>query len=330
MQPIGGKKASTLCILKVLQEHSSAEHPLTQSEMIRRLGEEYGVEIARNAVGRSLSQLKELGFDIQTVVGGSYYTSDFDDAELLVLMDSVLTSRYIPAPDAQRLIDKLAALSNKYFRKKLPRVYHAGEWPHQRNRQFFLNLELIGEAVKERKQLKFQYNRMGADGVLHPARGKLDRVHPFELVSTNAQYYLIASHRGFDNLRHYRVDRMTEIEILSAPARPVTEISGFEAGLNLSEYCRTHSFMYGGEPERVVLRMPQANAGDVVDAFGAAATMEPLDEDTMKVCVRAAAAGMRFFALQFAGVCEVLEPKHLREAILEDVKALVKKYDREA
>ncbi len=330
MQPIGGKKASTLCILKILQEHASAEHPLTQNEIIRRLSDDYGVEIARNAVGRNLSQLKELGYDIQTVAGGSYYTPDFDDAELLVLMDSVLTSRYIPASDAQRLIEKLAALSNKFFRKKLPHVYLASDWPHQRNRQFFLNLELIGEAVKERRQLKFQYNRVGTDGFLHPARGRLDRVHPFELVCSNAQYYLIAGHRGFDNLRHYRVDRMTEIEILDAPARPVTQISGFEKGLDLAKYCRSHSFMYGGEPERVVMRMPQASAGDVTDAFGSAVSMEPLDEDTMKVTVFAAASGMRFFALQFAGVCEVLEPKHLREAIKQDVKALMSKYGVEA
>lgn len=330
MQPVGGKKASTLCILKILQEHASAEHPLTQNEIIRRLADDYGVEIARNAVGRSLSQLKELGYDIQTVSGGSYYVPDFDDVELLVLMDSVLTSRYIPASDAQRLVDKLAALSNKYFRKKLPHVYRAADWPHQRNRQFFLNLELIGEAVKERRQLKFQYNRMGADGQLHPARGTLDCVHPFELVCSNAQYYLIAGYRGYDSLRHYRVDRMTEIEMLASPARPIAEITGFEKGFDLLEYCRMHSFMYGGEPERVVLLMPQANAGDVTDAFGGAASMEPIDENTMKVTVRAAASGMRFFALQFAGVCEVIEPKHLREALLQDVKALMKKYGPEA
>ena len=39
-------------------------------------------------------------------------------------------------------------------------------------------------------------------------RGGL-QVHPFGLVYTNDQYYLIASVGAYRNLRHFRVDHMT-------------------------------------------------------------------------------------------------------------------------
>ena len=61
MQPIGGKKAIALCVLKILEEYSDYDHPLTQADIIGRLESEYGVDAARNAVGRNISLLSETG-----------------------------------------------------------------------------------------------------------------------------------------------------------------------------------------------------------------------------------------------------------------------------
>jgi len=36
---------------------------------------------------------------------------------------------------------------------------------------------------------------------------------------------------------------------------------------------------------------------------------------------------MRFFALQFGCVCEVLEPKELRDLVRNDVKAMLERYE---
>lgn len=64
----------------------------------------------------------------------------------------------------------------------------------------------------------------------------------------------------------------------------------------------------------------------MLDVFGTSAVMEKLDDDNMKVTVYAAMEGMRFFALQFAPVCEVLELEELREVIKRDIEELSAKY----
>ena len=84
--------------------------------------------------------------------------------------------------------------------------------------------------------------------------------------------------------------------------------------------------MYGGAPERVVLKMDISCAGDVVDVFGANAQMQPLDETHMKVILNVAPEGIRYFIWQFGWHCEVLEPASLRNTIREDLESIMEKY----
>lgn len=168
--------------------------------------------------------------------------------ELLVLIDSVLSSRYIPAGDAARIIQKLGSLSNHYFKEKIPHVQTVKEWNHQRNKEFFWSLEILSEAIDRRKQVAFIYSKPQEDGELHPLRTEKDRVHPYKLICTNGQYYLIGSYGAYDNLRHYRIDRMTDIEILDRQARDVKTIDGYEHGLDAAKYAAEHGFMHGAKP----------------------------------------------------------------------------------
>lgn len=333
MQPIGGKKAMAICILKVLEDCSDFDHPMTQAEIIKKLVNKYGIEASRNAIGRNISLLCEMGYDISTYEDngkGAYLRERiFDDMELRVLIDSVLSSKYIPEGDAKRIITKLGGLSSRNFQNKIPHVHMISEWSHQRNRQFFWNLEILSEAVEQKKQVSFTYNRVKADGELHPIRRNKDRVHPYAIVGTNGQYYMIASYLSYDNIRHYRIDRMTDIELIDHSARSVTEITGFESGLNVAQYAAEHNFMYGGKTERIVLKMNNECASDVIDTFGQSAIMEEIDEEYMRVTLNATIAGIRFFALQFGSVCEVLEPHELRHALEADVIKLSKKYIEE-
>ena len=119
---------------------------------------------------------------------------------------------------------------------------------------------------------------------------------------------------------------MTDIELLDSAARNITEITGCEHGLDIARYAAEHNFMYGGKAERITLKMNSSCASDVIDAFGHSAKMEKLDDEYMKVTVFATIAGMRYFAMQFGRVCEVLEPRELREAVTDDVRAMERKY----
>ena len=60
------KKTLIMRIYQVLDEYSDEEHPLTQQNIIDILERDYDVVCERKAVGRNISYLKEMGFDIES------------------------------------------------------------------------------------------------------------------------------------------------------------------------------------------------------------------------------------------------------------------------
>jgi predicted DNA-binding transcriptional regulator YafY len=327
---MGGKKKMLLYILRILEKYSDFDHPITTKEIISRLNGEYNMCAERKAVARNISLLMEMGYDIcpyQENRKGYYLRErEFEETELRLLIDSVMTSKYIPANDARRLIDKLKNLANVYFIQHFEHIHNVEGWIHQRNKEFFLALDLLDEAITLRKQAAFFYNQYGTDGELHPRRSEKDVVNPYQIVCANSQYYLIASYEGEDELRHFRIDKMTGPEVLEKDARSITKIPGYERGLDLARYAKEHNFMYGGKPRRIVLKMHKSRAGDVVDNFGRSARMRDLDDEYMEVCIYSVVEGIRYFALQFGCFCEALEPAELREMVKQDVMDMGRRY----
>ena len=79
------KKMALMRILEILHENTDPDHPVTQEEIIRRLRDDYGIELKRKAVGDDLAVLKDAGYDIVSTGSGSYLNSrEFEDPELVI------------------------------------------------------------------------------------------------------------------------------------------------------------------------------------------------------------------------------------------------------
>lgn len=95
------------------------------------LEKKYNIKVERKAVGRYIAILNEVGYEISTTKKGSYLMSrKFEDSELKLLIDGVLSSRYINPTHSKQLIEKLSSLSTEYFK---PRIY--SYWKNQRINQ---------------------------------------------------------------------------------------------------------------------------------------------------------------------------------------------------
>lgn len=131
MYATGNKKMLNMLILDILKEYSDENHILTQQEIMRFLKSNYDMTCDRKSVRNNVDYLKELGYEIST--DGGYYliTREFDDAELRMLIDSVLFSKTLTQKQAKSLIDKLSSWGNRYFNSKstyfcnLPELHHA-------------------------------------------------------------------------------------------------------------------------------------------------------------------------------------------------------------
>lgn len=326
MYATGNKKMLNMLILEILRKYSDENHALTQQEIIRLLDQNYGMECDRRSVKNNVLYLKELGYDISMDKGYRLMEREFDDAELRILIDSVLFSKSISTRQAKGLITKIRDLASNYFNAKVSHVSNLPDLHRTVNKQAMYALDAINDAVSEHKKISFIYNQMGTDFKQHPKREEPYVVNPYQIVANNGRFYLIANLDKYDNIAHFRIDRMTEVKMLDEKAKPLKQIPGYENGLNLPKHMAEHIYMFGGASETIHLKTTAGMMTELVDWFGDDFTITEQKGDNIVVRLTCNTNAMHYWALQYGAYVEVLKPESLRSQIREDVQGMMEKY----
>ena len=182
------KKLMIINILDILRRYTDKEHRLSQKEIAEILKNEYNMQADRKAIKRNLMNLIDFGYEIEYsetirmtpnaktgemeenyILSDFYLRREFDDSELRLLIDSLLFSRHIPYSQCKALVEKLEGLSNIYFHS---RVKHIATLPNDKtdNKQIFLNIELLDEAISHNRKVVFKYAEYGTDKKMHPKK----------------------------------------------------------------------------------------------------------------------------------------------------------------
>ena len=330
MDSLHPKKLLIVNILDILKRYTDTEHKLHQHEIIAILERDYNMTCERKAVARNLSILSEWDcYDIEYDKGW-YMNHEFDDTELRLIIDSIIFSKHIPLNMCTRLIEKIKGLSNKYFSARVANITPLYE-NRIENKQISFILEILDEAIRDKKQVEFTYNEFGADKKLHPrktADGKERRytINPIRIAATNGRYYLICNNDKYDSIANYRIDKITAIKLLGTPAKDHKKIKGMEQGLNLPKHLAEHIYMFSGESIPVTFRVHNSAIGDVIDWFGAD-TLFKDEGEYSAVTVMVNRRAMLYWAMQYAEKVEVLSPQSLRDEIKDSLQNALKKYE---
>lgn len=338
------KKMLTMNILDILKRYTDEDHRLSQKEIMDILEREYDMKVERKAVKRNLLNLIDYGYHVEysesvrinkkgeeeIVYTDWYLERDFSDAELRLLIDSLLFSRHIPYSQCKTLIEKLENLSNRYFKS---RVKHIQTLPDNElpNRQLFYTIEILDQAITKGRQVSFHYNEYHTDKMLHP---RIDHegnvrtyiVNPYQMAAVNGRYYLICNYDKYDDVSNYRVDRITDIQLLDTPVKPMKNMKGLEHGLNLPKHMAEHVYMFTGESVPVTFRAKKYLLTDLFDWFGKEMQFADETEEEVTVRVTVNLDAMRKWALQYALHVKVLKPERLVDMLKEDVKQAAGQY----
>ena len=322
------KKLLLLLMLNILQKHSDADHHLTQQEILRLLKIEYGVECDRRSVKANVLDLIDIGYDINMDDGYYMASREFDDAELRMLIDSVLFSRHISQTQGKRLIEKLKNQSNKYFQAKVSHVRSLPELSHTNNKHTMIVIDTLNDAIDQKKKVSFMYNSYGLDFKLHPRQSSPYIVSPYQMVASNGRYYLIGHGDKYPEITHYRIDRITDISMTDIPVKPVKEVKGAENGFNLPRHMAEHIYMFCGESIQVKLKVDMKIINDLFDWFGTDWRIIEKDESgkSIVISVKCNHDAMFYWALQYGAYVEVLAPLPLRKELADTIKAMNEKY----
>ena len=337
MYTIQPKKMILMNILDILKKYSDAEHTLTQQDIVKILKEEYNTDVDRKTVKRNLLNLLDVedglfyteiertdkkGNDVSLCTDW-YLEREFDDSELRLLIDSLLFSKHIPYNQCKKLIEKLKGLSNVYFEKKVKHICNLPENQPQ-NKELFHTIDVLDDAISKNKKVRFTYNNYGLDKKLHPKRDWKYVVNPYQMVATNGRYYLICNYDRYDGLANYRVDRITNIEMLDEKSKPIKEVT--KDGLNLPKHMAEHLYMFAGDSAEVKFHAKNYIVDQVIDWYGKDIKITPENDEECIIEVTVNRQAFFFWALQYGMHIEVLKPIDIREEIKDALKQMSEKY----
>lgn len=326
MEAFEPKKVALIRILQILQQKTDIDHPLKHHEIVDMLDKKYGLTVERKAIGRNISLLNEVGYDIVTTKKGSYLAErTFEDSELRLLIDSVLAGKHITESHSRDLINKICSLSNKYFKPRVKHIYRVGDWDKTENADLFYNIEIVDEAISENRQIYFSYNKYGADKKLRET-SKVT-ASPYQMILHNQRYYLMAYNDYYKQMKYYRLDRITNIVITDHVLRSLREIKSFENGIDYKRFSAQMPYMFDDEIKSVTFISEPWAIDQIVDWFGKDIVIKPQNEKYL-VIVKTSLRAMKFWAMQYLNAVEILMPISLRDKLRENLINGVEKYTR--
>ncbi|MCM1569957.1 MAG: WYL domain-containing protein [Roseburia sp.] len=294
MSKSAGQKLKLLYIIKMLEENTDEKHPMSTAEIIRRL-EAQGIHSERKSIYDDINRLIDFGYDIIQVhsrLGGGCYlgSREFELAELKLLVDAVQASRFITTKKSRQLIKKLEYKAGCHDAGKLQRqVYVAGRVKTE-NENIYYSIDNIHRAIQENRQIGFTYMEWSLEKELRPRSGGDKKVSPWALIWREENYYLAAFDSAEGIMKHYRVDKMGQVQVLEQKREGLEQ---FEK-VDLADYTNQTFGMFGGRQETVTLSFPDRLVGVVLDRFGKEVDLRPMEDGSFRIRTRVAVSGQFF------------------------------------
>ena len=144
-------------LYQLLVENSDESHPLSTVEIIDLLKTKYDIDVNRNTLGKDLEVMKQGGLPIEIIhsTQNKYYYDGqlFDLAELKVLIDAVLSSKFITEKKSQELIKRLLALTSEQNADQLRRHIDVSDRVKSENEKGYYILDAINSAIDSKKKI---------------------------------------------------------------------------------------------------------------------------------------------------------------------------------
>jgi predicted DNA-binding transcriptional regulator YafY len=259
------QKKKLLVLYQLLLRRSDEEHPLTVQDMIDELAR-WDISAERKSIYADMEELRELNLDVQSRKGkqGGWYIGerDFELAELKLLVDAVQSSRFLTAKKSDGLIAKLERLTSVYEARQLQRQVYVDRRVKTMNESIFYNVDKLHSAIAADRAITFRYFEYNVKKERVFRRdGSQYHVSPCGLIWDSENYYLAGWDEDYSQVRHYRVDKMSDITITPQPRH-------VPADWDPEGYARRHFGMFSGRQGVVRLRCAAHLAGVVLDRFG--------------------------------------------------------------
>ena len=323
------QKLKMLYLVKLFSTETDEDHALTMPEIIDKLAA-CGVNADRKTLYQDFEELRRFGLDIIAEHEGRnhyYYlgSRDFELPELKLLVDSVQSAKFITDKKSSQLIKKLESLVSKHEGSKLHRQVVIAGRVKTMNESIYYNVDKIHEAIASDKQIRFKYFQWNLNKEMELRHdGRWYQASPWALMWDDEKYYLAVYDSKYENITHYRVDKMLSIEILDEKREGRKE---FEA-INIPRYSNMMFGMFGGEETKVTLEAENDMISVMIDRFGKDIIIAPISDTHFRTTVTVAVSNHFLgWIMSLEGDVRIVAPDPVVQQMKDAIARQAKRYD---
>jgi predicted DNA-binding transcriptional regulator YafY len=322
-------KDRLLMLRDIFEAETDEENELSIDDIMEKFKTIYGSEVKlnKNSLKDDIDHLIENNFDvtINQVKEGlpKYYSHQyrlFELYELRMLIDAVVSARFITKEETKQLIRKIKKLTSKPQAKMLQNEILIDSSVKSESHLVRVAINDLHHAIAERRIVTFQYGRYDLDKEFVLSHGGDDyRVKPLALTWTNDFYYLIAYFFKAEEIRHYRIDRLRNVQL--------TEETFPYDPFDVTKYVQSTFHMFAGSEEWIKVKFQNHLINVMIDKFGKDVSIQKVDNDHFVLTTKARlSSGLVSWLLNWGGQAEVLSPASLVDTIKEEIKRMQKIY----
>jgi predicted DNA-binding transcriptional regulator YafY len=315
-------KERLLRLMTIFTQETDEDHELSLDEITLRFKQIYGpdVKLNKNSLKDDINHLINHSFDVtinQEKDGlPKYYSHQyrlFELHELRMLIDAVVSAKFITKQETRQLIDKIRKLTSSHQGKKLQNEIQVDSSIKSESPFIRLAIHDLHQAISDRRIITFQYGRYDTDKKFNLSHGgSLYKVKPYALTWANDFYYLIAYYYDAGEIRHYRVDRLRNVEVMN-------ESFPYEA-FDVSKYVQSTFHMFAGDEEWIKIKFHNQLINVVIDKFGKNVDIKKQDEDHFILSTKARiSGGLVNWILSFGSKAKVISPVSLSDTVKQEI-----------
>lgn len=312
----------------MLNEKTDEDNTMTINDMIAEL-DRYGITAERKSIYDDLEALRHYGLDIATRKSKTtdYFIASrlFELPELKLLVDAVQCSKFVTHKKSDQLIKKIESLASRNQAMSLHRQVYVSNRVKTINESIYYNVDSLHSAIAENKQVTFKYFDYDIKKEkVYRKNGDRYTVSPYGLSWDDENYYLVTFSHKYKDFTHYRVDRMSDIELCDSNRDPLPDNEQF----NIADYSKKVFNMFGGEEVTVKLKFDNSLVNAVVDRFGKEIMIGKIDDNCFSIWIKVAISSTFYAWLaQFGNKVKILSPEIVIEKYKGFIKDIISEYE---
>lgn len=188
------------------------------------------------------------------------------------------------------------------------------------NESIYYSVDAINSAISNNHKVSFRYFNWNVKKEMEFRHdGEAYLISPWALTWDDENYYMIGYDSEADKIKHYRVDKMLNIEETEEKREGRKLFKSFD----LAAYTKKSFGMFSGEEELVKLLVDNDMAGVIIDRFGMDVTFLKKDKNSSYVTVSVAVSDAFFgWVFGLGGGVKIAGPA----SVSKRAKALAKKF----